>query len=83
MVGQDTGENPGNTLIVSNKTDKDLVARVKEILLGIGDDKSKEALAVRMSLNAEKFIPTTVEDFSHTIPLLKKTGVTKDFNFSY
>ena len=83
QVGQDDGENPDNTLIVSYKTDKDLVAKVKELLLNIGDDKSKEALAVRMSLKADGFIPTTVDDFSHTLALLAKAGVTKDFDFSY
>lgn len=83
QVGQDDGENPDNTLIVSFKTDKDVVAKVKELLLDIGDDKSKEALAVRMSLKAEKFIPTTKEDFSHTLKLLGRAGVTKDFYFSY
>ena len=56
---------------------------MKELLLNIGDDKSKEAPAVRMSLKAETFIPTTEEDFSHTLGLLEKAGVTKDFKFSY
>jgi len=83
QVGQDNGENPDNTLIVSYKTDKALVAQVEKILLDLENDKSKEAVAVRLSLKATKFIPTTEEDFAHTLELLGQAGVTKDFNFTY
>ena len=82
-VGQDDGENPNNALIVSYKADKDKVAKIREILLALENDNSQEAIQVRQSMGVEKFIPTTMEDFSHTLGLLRKAGVTKDFNFSY
>jgi ABC-type phosphate/phosphonate transport system substrate-binding protein len=83
VVGQDTGENPDNTLIVSFQTDRELVNRVKTILLNLDNDSSREADEVRKSLKVMKYIPTTEEDFSHTLALLKKAGVTPAFDFSY
>ncbi len=82
-VGKDNGENPDGTLIISNKTDTQLVAGVNKILLGLADDNSAEALAVKKGMKITSYIPTTEEDFSHTLELLSKAGVTKDFNFSY
>jgi ABC-type phosphate/phosphonate transport system substrate-binding protein len=83
VVGQDVGENPDNTLIVSYKTDKEAVARVREVLLNLENDNSREAIEVRKSLDVTRYIATTDEDFSHTLPLLDKAGVTGDFDFSY
>lgn len=83
QVGQDDGENPDNTLIVSNKTDKELVAKIEAVFLALENDNSAEAVAVRKSMKASRFIPTTEADFSHTLALLEKAGVTKDFNFTY
>lgn len=83
MVGQDTGENPDNTLIVSYKTDKELMAKVESVLLGLEGNTSKEAAEVKSSLKITKYIPTTEADFSHTLGLLGQAGVTADFNFSY
>lgn len=82
-VGHDNGENPNNTMLVSNKTDKDLVAKVKAALLGLEADNSPEATALKTSLNITGYIPTTLDDFSHTLPLLEAAGVTKDFQFEY
>jgi len=83
LVGQDTGENPDNTLIVSYKTDKSLIAVVESVLLGLENDNSREAIVVKESLKISKYIPTTEEDFSHTLTLLEKAGVTREYNFSY
>lgn len=83
QVGSDTGENPDNTMIISNKTDKSVVEKVKAALLGLENDSSAEAEALRKSLNIKSYIPTTVDDFSHTLALLQKAGVTKDFLFEY
>jgi len=83
QVGNDTGENPNNTIIVSNKTDKALIAKVKAALLGLGEDTSTQAMDLKKSLKITGYIPTTIDDFSHTIPLLKQAGVTKDFEFKY
>jgi ABC-type phosphate/phosphonate transport system substrate-binding protein len=82
-VGHDNGENPNNAMIISNKTSKALVEKVKAALLGLENDNSVEAKALKESLKITGYIPTTEEDFSHTIPLLKAAGVTKDFKFKY
>jgi ABC-type phosphate/phosphonate transport system substrate-binding protein len=82
-VGGDTGENPDNTLIVSNKLDPGMAKKISGILLGVKDDASPEAAAVRDSLKIQGFITTSDKDFKHTLGLLKKAGVTKDFGFKY
>jgi ABC-type phosphate/phosphonate transport system substrate-binding protein len=83
LVGQDKGENPDNTLIVSFKTDKELLGKVESVLLKLESDTSLQAAEVKKSLKVTKYIPTTEADFSHTLALLEKAGVTADFNFSY
>lgn len=82
-VGHDDGENPNNTMIISNKTDNALVEKVKAALLGLENDSSPEAQKLKESLKITGYIPTTKDDFSHTLPLLEKAGVTKDFQFEY
>ena len=83
QVGKDGGENPNGTLIVSNKSNKSMVAKIKSLLLAIDKDGSAEAKKVMSSLKITKYIETTKDDFKHTLPLLKKASVTKDFNFKY
>jgi ABC-type phosphate/phosphonate transport system substrate-binding protein len=83
QVGEDNGENPNNTMIISNKTDKALVEKVKNVLFGLADDNSPQAIKLKESLRITGYIPTTEQDFSHTLNLLKEAGVTKDFQFSY
>ena len=82
-VGKDNGENPNNTMIVSNKTNKALVEKVKAAMLGLAEDTSPEAMALKASLKITGYIPTSNEDFTHTWALLEKAGVTKDFQFKY
>lgn len=83
VVGKDIAENPENTLIVGNKTDPRLVAKVSEILLSLKNDNSPEADAVREQLDIKGYIKTTENDFKHTFKLLKKAGVNKTFNFAF
>jgi ABC-type phosphate/phosphonate transport system substrate-binding protein len=83
QVGGDNGENPDNTLIVSKKLDAATAQKISGILLGLKDDTSPEAAAVKDSLKIQGFIVTTDKDFKHTLGLLKKAGVTKDFGFKY
>ena len=82
-IGEDKGENPDDTLIVSKKADKGSVSKVVSALLGLKDDASAEATAAKDSLGITEYIKTTTKDFSHTFPLLKAAGVTKEFNFTY
>jgi ABC-type phosphate/phosphonate transport system substrate-binding protein len=83
LVGQDKGENPDNTLIVSKKVSSELAEKVSGVLLAVNDDASPLALAVKSSMEIQGFLKTTPKDFEHTLLLLKKAGVTKSFNFAY
>lgn len=82
-VGEDIGENPNGTLIISNKANSAIAAKVKTLLLSLKDDNSDAAVAVKNSLNIDGYLETTKNDFQFTIPMLKKAGVTKKFNFKY
>lgn len=82
-VGEDKGENPDMTLMVSRKADTNIVLKVSNALLSIKDDTSPEAQAVKEKLNIQSFIKTTKEDFKHTLSMLKKAGVTKVFDFKF
>jgi ABC-type phosphate/phosphonate transport system substrate-binding protein len=59
LVGGDEGENPDNTLIVSKKLDAATAQKVAGILLGLKNDASAEAAAVKDSLKIQGFMTTT------------------------
>ena len=82
-VGGDTGENPDNTLIVSRKLDPSTARRLSALLLALAGDPSAEAAAARDQLAIRGFVSTTAKDFAHTLDLLAKAGVTKDFGFAF
>lgn len=82
-VGEDPGENPNMALIVSKKADPKIVGHISEILLGLKNDHSPEAEAVKEKLGITGFIKTTETDFRFTIPLLKRAGVDESFDFSF
>ena len=82
-VGEDPGENPNMALIVSKKADEKIVERISTILLGLKNDNSPEAEAVKEKLGITGFVKTTANDFKFTIPLLKKAGVDTSFDFSF
>ncbi len=83
IIGTDTGENPNGTLIYSNKVDSAFADKVTSALLGLMQDSSPEAQKVRDELKIMGYIKTTDKDFSHTLPLLKKAGIDKSFNFKF
>jgi ABC-type phosphate/phosphonate transport system substrate-binding protein len=83
QVGEDAGENPDNTLIASKKTPPALVERLRAALLSIKDDPGEKARAARTALGLTMFIPTSVADFDHTLDLLRRAGVTRDFDFVF
>ena len=83
VIGRHAGENPDGTLIVAKTLKADLVNKVKTALLVVEADKSPEAAKLRKSLNIDRYIPTTVEDFKFTIPMLKDAGVDAGFKFTY
>jgi ABC-type phosphate/phosphonate transport system substrate-binding protein len=82
-VGEDPGENPNMALIVSKKADPKVVERISAILLGLNNDDSPKAEAVKKTLGITGFMETTVDDFNFTIPLLKRAGVDTAFDFSF
>ncbi len=83
VVGEDTAENPDMTLMCSKKADRAQVDKVVKLLIKIKDDHSAEAAMLKEKLGIAGFIQTTQKDFKHTLELLKKAGITKDFNFSF
>lgn len=82
-VGEDNGENPDNTLIVSKKAKAETVKKITDALLGLKGDSSAGANAVRDSLNIKEYITTTPADFKHNLELLKKAGVDASFPFTF
>lgn len=82
-TGEDNGENPDNTLIVSKKANVDVVKKLSGSLLGLKDDSSPEAVAAKDSLGIKGYIVTTAADFKHNLEMLKKAGVTDSFNFQF
>jgi len=82
-VGEDNGENPDGTLIISKKVSRQLAEKVKSALLALKDDTSAGAKAVRDGLRIQRYIDTTEKDFTHTLALLKQAGVDKSFDFSF
>lgn len=83
LVGKDATENPDNTLIVAKKLSSGTAGKLSAALLGLSNDTSAEAAAVKTSMKWTKFIKTTPADFSKTLSLLKKAGVTSSFQFKY
>lgn len=83
MLFEDTGQNPDGTLIVSKKMNPAMVQKISDALLAIKTDGSPEARAAMDSLKIREFIKTTEADFKHTVTMLKKAGVTKDFKFKF
>ena len=81
LVGEDKGENPDNTLIVSKKVSPALTGKVNAALLDLKEDVSPQAEAVKRSMEIQGFLKTTLKDFEHTLQLLKKAGVTKSYDF--
>jgi len=82
-VGGDRGENPDASLIVSKKLDAATAQRISARLLALEADRSPEAVAAKGALAIRGFIPATAKDFAHTLDLLEKAGVTKDFGYVF
>ncbi len=82
-VGEDPGENPNGTLIVSKTVNSEIAEKVKSTLLSLKEDSSPAAKAVKEGMKIQGYVETTKEDFKHTIVLLKQAGVSKSFNFAF
>lgn len=82
-VGKDPGENPNGTLIVSKNTKPEMVDKITNVLLGLKQDSSADAIAVKEKMKIVGFIKTTLDDFKFTIPLIKKGGLTSHSTSSF
>lgn len=77
QIGQDGGQNPNETLIISNKTSPETIKEVLNALLAV--EKNPDAASVREAMALKSFVLTTTNDFAHTLSLLKRAGVTADY----
>jgi ABC-type phosphate/phosphonate transport system substrate-binding protein len=82
MVGEDKGENPDGTLIVSANMPVSLMSKISADLLALQNDPTPEAQAAKSSMKIAGFIRTTGKDFEHTLALLRRAGVTRNFMFA-
>lgn len=82
-VGSDPEQNPNGTLIISRKTNPAAVKPLVAALLNLQNDTSPEAMAAKKELKITSYIITSANDFSHTLGLLHKAGVDKNFDFHY
>ena len=82
-VGEDKGENPDNALIVSVRMDQKSLNQLVDVLLGMNNDNSELARQARSSLAMKSFIRTSARDFEHTLALLKRAGIDKNFDFDF
>lgn len=77
-VGQDGGQNPNETLIISNNTSPETIKAALRAFLSV--ETNPAAATVRESMAIKGFQLTTTNDFAHTLSLLKRAGVTADFD---
>lgn len=83
QIGEDKAEHPNGTLMASNKADKNVIKKLEAVLLDLENDSSPEAMRVKTIMKIKGFILTRKKDFEQTLALLKKAGVSKEFNFVF
>jgi ABC-type phosphate/phosphonate transport system substrate-binding protein len=83
QVGEDSGENPDGSLIVSARLAAEAARQVEAALLGLGADASAGAVAAKGALKITGYVSCSEKDFAHTLDLLRKAGVTKTFAFQF
>lgn len=79
LLGQDPAQNPHDTLIVAKGTGAETSKALSVALMGIEADP--HAAEVRLSLGIKGFTVTSPADFSTTLGLLKRAGVTAQYEF--
>jgi ABC-type phosphate/phosphonate transport system substrate-binding protein len=83
LVGGDSGENPDGAVILSKKLAPAKVQELSSALLALEADPSPEAAQAKKSLGIRGYSPASAKDFAHTVDLLTRAGVTKDFTFTF
>lgn len=76
-VGSDGGQNPNDTLLVTNRVDAARSKQLLAVLLGVGKDKGAEATALKDGLGIFEYTVTSANDFNHTFSLMRKAGAIK------
>jgi ABC-type phosphate/phosphonate transport system substrate-binding protein len=82
-VGGDAGENPDGAVILSKKLSPAAVRELSAALLALEGDPSPDAAEARKSLGIRGYVAASEKDFAHTLGLLTRAGVTKDFQFTF
>lgn len=83
QVGEDSGENPDGSLIVSRRLPAETAREVAAALVALGADASAAASGAKGALGIGGFVTASEKDFAHTLSLLGRAGVTKDFAFKF
>lgn len=83
QVGQDKGVNPDGPIVLSVKTPPALRKTLLDALLALEADSSAEATAAKKALKIRGFAKATPKDFRHTMGLVERSGVTKDFDYKF
>jgi len=82
-VGADSGENPDGSLIISPKLAPETALKIAATLLALAGDGSPAAAAAKDSLRIRGYVAATEKDFAHTLAMLRKAGVTREFAFAF
>jgi len=84
LVGEDKGENPNNTLIMSNAAAARHGEDIKRQLLKLESDTGAQAAEVKKLFGIKGFTPTSKADFSHTFGIFERANINaKTFDFSF
>jgi len=84
LVGEDKGENPNNTLIMSNAAAGKHGEHIRTLLLKLESDTGALAAEVKKLFGVKAFIPTTNADFNHTFEIFEKANINaKTFDFKF
>jgi ABC-type phosphate/phosphonate transport system substrate-binding protein len=83
QVGQDKGVNPDGPMIVATKVPAEVRKKLIDALMALEGDSSPDALAAKKTLKIRGFSRATSKDFRHTMGLVQRSGVTKDFSYKF
>lgn len=83
LAGADTAQHLDGGLVLSTRADKASADRLRGLLLGLAADGSDEAQAARASLDVAGFVAATAKDYEDTMAMIRRAGVSKDFNFKF
>jgi ABC-type phosphate/phosphonate transport system substrate-binding protein len=84
LVGEDKGENPNNTLIMSNAAAARYGDDIRRALLKLDGDAGAKAAEVKKLFGIKGFVATAEADFAHTFSIFDKAGINpKTFAFSF